>query len=82
MEFRRVKANVHGPFLVVAPLTTLGHWRREIETCAPTPCYRWLYSDTRASALLLTRYCGLTRTSYGLEDALADRGHWRAGGRT
>jgi SNF2 family DNA or RNA helicase len=32
MEFRRVKAGVRGPFLVVAPLTTLGHWRREIET--------------------------------------------------
>ena len=32
MEFRRVKAKVRGPFLVVAPLTTLGHWRREIET--------------------------------------------------
>lgn len=32
MEFRRSKANVKGPFLVVAPLTTLGHWRREIET--------------------------------------------------
>ena len=32
LEFRRVKANVRGPFLVVAPLTTLGHWRREIET--------------------------------------------------
>jgi SNF2 family DNA or RNA helicase len=32
LEFRRAKANVRGPFLVVAPLTTLGHWRREIET--------------------------------------------------
>jgi hypothetical protein len=31
LEFRRTKANVRGPFLVVAPLTTLGHWRREIE---------------------------------------------------
>lgn len=26
-------AKVQGPFLVVAPLTTLGHWQREVQTC-------------------------------------------------
>jgi hypothetical protein len=31
LEFRRTKARAQGPFLVVAPLTTLGHWRREVE---------------------------------------------------
>lgn len=35
LEFRRQKAGVRGPFLVVAPLTTLGHWAREIETWTP-----------------------------------------------
>lgn len=38
MEFRRAKAGVRGPFLVVAPLTTLGHWAREIETWTPMNC--------------------------------------------
>jgi SNF2 family DNA or RNA helicase len=32
LEFRRTKAKKRGPFVVIAPLTTLGHWRREIET--------------------------------------------------
>jgi SNF2 family DNA or RNA helicase len=32
LEFRRTKAKKRGPFLVIAPLTTLGHWRREMET--------------------------------------------------
>ena len=27
-----------GPFLVVAPLTTLGHWAREIATWTPLHC--------------------------------------------
>jgi SNF2 family DNA or RNA helicase len=32
MEFLRTKARSRDPMLVVAPLTTLEHWRREIET--------------------------------------------------
>lgn len=28
----------HGPFLVIAPLTTLGHWQREIETWTDMDC--------------------------------------------
>lgn len=41
MEFLRVKARVRDPMLIVAPLTTLGHWRREIETWTTmnTICY-------------------------------------------
>jgi chromodomain-helicase-DNA-binding protein 7 len=31
LEYRRVKARAQSPFLVVAPLTTLGHWKRELE---------------------------------------------------
>eukprot|EP00892_Ulva_mutabilis_P002486 jgi/Ulvmu1/12238/UM086_0029.1 len=38
LEFRRAKAGVRGPFLVVAPLTTLGHWAREIETWTTMNC--------------------------------------------
>lgn len=32
LETMRRIHGVNGPFLIVAPLTTLGHWRREIET--------------------------------------------------
>ncbi|KAK9793449.1 hypothetical protein WJX73_007753 [Symbiochloris irregularis] len=32
LEFQRQLCGRHGPFLVIAPLTTLGHWQREIET--------------------------------------------------
>jgi SNF2 family DNA or RNA helicase len=32
IECLRARGNVRGPFLFVAPLTTLGHWQREIET--------------------------------------------------
>jgi SNF2 family DNA or RNA helicase len=38
MEFLRVKARVRDPMLIVAPLTTLGHWRREIETWTTMNC--------------------------------------------
>ena len=32
LEFQRQLCNIPGPFLIVAPLTTLGHWQREVET--------------------------------------------------
>lgn len=32
LEYQRQLRGVRGPFLVVAPLTTLTHWQREIET--------------------------------------------------
>lgn len=35
LEYQRQLEGVRGPFLVVAPLTTLGHWQREIETWTP-----------------------------------------------
>lgn len=38
MEFLRVKARARDPMLIVAPLTTLGHWRREIETWTHMNC--------------------------------------------
>jgi SNF2 family DNA or RNA helicase len=32
LEFQRQLCDIQGPFLIVAPLTTLGHWQREVET--------------------------------------------------
>jgi SNF2 family DNA or RNA helicase len=32
LAWLRQYAKAAGPFLVVAPLTTLGHWQREVET--------------------------------------------------
>lgn len=32
LQYLRQYCGNPGPFLVVAPLTTLGHWQREIET--------------------------------------------------
>lgn len=32
LAYQRQFAGSRGPFLVIAPLTTLGHWQREIET--------------------------------------------------
>ena len=32
LECLRRVGGVAGPFLLVAPLTTLGHWQREIQT--------------------------------------------------
>ena len=35
LEYQRQLCHMPGPFLVVAPLTTLGHWQREIQTWTP-----------------------------------------------
>jgi chromodomain-helicase-DNA-binding protein 7 len=32
LEVLRRVGGIPGPFLLVAPLTTLGHWQREIQT--------------------------------------------------
>lgn len=32
LAFLHQLVQIPGPFLVVAPLTTLGHWQREIQT--------------------------------------------------
>ena len=32
LEFQRQFLGIRGPHIVIAPLTTLGHWQREIET--------------------------------------------------
>jgi SNF2 family DNA or RNA helicase len=30
IEHLRTRENIRGPFLVVAPLSTIGHWEREV----------------------------------------------------
>ncbi|GBG29976.1 Chromodomain-helicase-DNA-binding protein, putative [Hondaea fermentalgiana] len=32
LEHLRTRENLRGPFLIVAPLSTIGHWHREVET--------------------------------------------------
>lgn len=44
LEVIRRVGGVDGPFLLVAPLTTLGHWQREVETW--TDMVRVLYIYT------------------------------------
>ena len=38
LESLRRVGGVRGPFLLVAPLTTLGHWQREIRTWTDMVC--------------------------------------------
>ena len=38
IEFQRQIGKVSDPFLIIAPLTTLGHWKREIETWTDMNC--------------------------------------------
>ncbi|CAM6096803.1 unnamed protein product [Calypogeia fissa] len=38
METLRLKHGIQGPFLVVAPVSTLGHWQREIESLTDMNC--------------------------------------------
>ena len=34
----RIKRRIKGPFLVIAPVSTLGHWQREVETLTDMNC--------------------------------------------
>lgn len=38
LEYQRQFGKVADPFLIIAPLTTLGHWKREIETWTDMDC--------------------------------------------
>ncbi|KAG0567323.1 hypothetical protein KC19_7G126300 [Ceratodon purpureus] len=38
LENLRTKRRIRGPFLVVAPVSTLGHWQREIESLTDMNC--------------------------------------------
>ncbi len=38
LAFQKQFLGVTGPHIVIAPLTTLGHWRREIQTWTDMVC--------------------------------------------
>eukprot|EP00884_Botryococcus_braunii_P005939 jgi/Botrbrau1/15346/Bobra.0289s0003.2 len=46
LEFQHQLLHRKGPFLVVAPLTTLGHWQREIQTWTDMYCVQYVGSAT------------------------------------
>lgn len=54
LEFQRQFGKVQDPFLIIAPLTTLGHWKREIETWTDMNCV--LYCGTAADKAVINEY--------------------------
>lgn len=48
LEHLRQNEHIRGPFLVVAPLVTLGNWKREIETWTTMNCV--VYHDSEGGA--------------------------------
>ncbi|DAZ97083.1 TPA: hypothetical protein N0F65_001267 [Lagenidium giganteum] len=48
LEHLRSREHIRGPFLVVAPLVTLGNWKREIETWTSMNCV--VYHDSEGGA--------------------------------
>jgi len=67
LQFLRQKLGTEGPFLVVAPLSTLGHWQREIETWTDMHCVPYYGSRTDREIMeateLLTTAHGVPRFS-------------------
>lgn len=56
LEFQRQYGGVRGPFLIIAPLTTLGHWQREVETWTSMNCV--VYAGSAADrATIQARSC-------------------------
>ena len=54
LEFQRQFGKVQDPFLIIAPLTTLGHWKRELETWTDMNCV--LYCGTAADKAVINEY--------------------------
>ncbi|GLE01971.1 hypothetical protein PINS_up010809 [Pythium insidiosum] len=48
LEHLRQREHIRGPFLVIAPLATLGNWKREIETWTTMNCV--VYHDSEGGA--------------------------------
>nr|CCA16363.1 ChromodomainhelicaseDNAbinding protein 8 putative [Albugo laibachii Nc14] len=48
MEHLRQQEHIRGPFLVIAPLATLGNWKREIETWTTMNCV--VYHDSEGGS--------------------------------
>jgi SNF2 family DNA or RNA helicase len=54
LETLRCKRNFRGPFLVIAPVSTLGHWQREIESLTDMNCV--VYTGTQEDRDLIRQY--------------------------
>ncbi|KAH7617240.1 putative Chromodomain-helicase-DNA-binding protein 7 [Nannochloris sp. 'desiccata'] len=54
LAYQRQFGGEHGPFLVIAPLTTLGHWQREIETWTDMDCV--VYAGSAADRAACQKY--------------------------
>jgi len=54
IEYQRQFGNATDPFLIIAPLTTLGHWKREIETWTDMNCV--LYCGTANDKKIIQTY--------------------------
>lgn len=54
LETIRLKKRIPGPFLVVAPITTLGHWQREVESLYNINCV--VYTGSGADRDLIREY--------------------------
>ncbi|MCO5572462.1 hypothetical protein L7F22_026217 [Adiantum nelumboides] len=59
----RVKYKVKGPFLVVAPVSTLGHWQREIESLTDMNCL--VYSGSMDDRNVMREYDFYTTSKNG-----------------
>ncbi|KAL3700060.1 hypothetical protein R1sor_018082 [Riccia sorocarpa] len=54
LETLRIKHKIGGPFLVVAPVSTLGHWQREVESLTDMNCV--VYSGNQDDRALIREY--------------------------
>ncbi|XP_073385552.1 uncharacterized protein [Physcomitrium patens] len=54
LETLRCKRNLRGPFLVIVPVSTLGHWQREIESLTDMNCI--VYSGTQDDRDIIRQY--------------------------
>ncbi|KAL4423047.1 hypothetical protein ABPG77_002081 [Micractinium sp. CCAP 211/92] len=54
LAYQRQFCKIRGPFLIIAPLTTLGHWQREVETWTDMNCV--VYAGTAQDRAAIQKY--------------------------
>jgi len=54
LETLRWKRKIRGPFLVIAPVSTLGHWQREVESLTDMNCV--VYSGNQEDREIIRQY--------------------------
>ncbi|BBM99082.1 protein Mpsnf1.8 [Marchantia polymorpha subsp. ruderalis] len=54
LETLRLKHSIDGPYLVIAPVSTLGHWQREIESLTDMNCV--VYTGTQDDRAIIREY--------------------------